>query len=61
MVDWLCYLLVCFRHSCYIFYRPCEVDTHVSEELPEDEPEDGSVLDEDVEDHVHTDEEDQDV
>ena len=57
----MCYLLVCFRHSCCTFYRPCEVDTYVSEESPEDEPEDGDVLDEDGEDDVHTDEEDQDV
>ena len=65
VVDQLCCLLVWFRHTCCTFYRPCEVETHLGEELPDDEPEDGDVLDEsildDMEDDIDTDEDDQDV
>ena len=66
---WLisCALLVWFRYLRYTFaivrsvYRPCEVVTDVNVESPEDKPGDGDVLDEDVEDNVHTGKGDHDI
>ena len=52
---------VCMLYICYTSNRPCEVETKVDIESPEDEPEDGDILDEDVEDDVHTDEDDHDI
>ena len=48
-------------YICYTSNRPCEVETNIDIESPEDEPEDGDVIDEDVEDDVHTDEDDCDI
>ena len=52
---------MCMLYICWTSSTPHEVETSIGIESADEKQEDGEVLDEDVEDDVHTDKDDHDI